>query len=124
MDISSAITPQSYLDTGSLGKLNPPQSLKPGDGESFGSIYNLGLNGLKSAVSEASEGYGIREFVEEVDAARKHANDLRADALSGGSTSLHQAMIASEEASVSFTLLVEMRNKLLETYQELMRMQV
>lgn len=38
--------------------------------------------------------------------------------------SLHQAMIAMEEASVSFQLMVEVRNKLLESYQELMRMQV
>jgi len=29
-----------------------------------------------------------------------------------------------EEASVSFQLMVEVRNKLLESYQELMRMQI
>jgi flagellar hook-basal body complex protein FliE len=33
-------------------------------------------------------------------------------------------MIAMEEASVSFQLMVEVRNRLLESYQELMRMQV
>lgn len=44
--------------------------------------------------------------------------------LAGGDVPLHQAMIASEEASVSFQLMVEVRNKLLESYQELMRMQV
>jgi flagellar hook-basal body complex protein FliE len=38
--------------------------------------------------------------------------------------SLHQAMIAMEEASVSFQLMVEVRNRLLESYQELMRMQI
>ena len=37
---------------------------------------------------------------------------------------LHQAMIAMEEANVSLQLMVEVRNKLLESYQELMRMQV
>ena len=44
--------------------------------------------------------------------------------LAGKDVPLHQAMIASEEASVSFQLMVEVRNKLLESYQELMRMQV
>lgn len=44
--------------------------------------------------------------------------------LSGENVPLHQVMIASEEASVSFQLMVEVRNKLLEAYQELMRMQV
>jgi flagellar hook-basal body complex protein FliE len=33
-------------------------------------------------------------------------------------------MIAMQEASVSFQLMVEVRNKLLESYQELMKMQV
>ncbi len=37
---------------------------------------------------------------------------------------LHQAMIANEESSIAFQLMVEVRNKLLESYQELMRMQV
>jgi flagellar hook-basal body complex protein FliE len=33
-------------------------------------------------------------------------------------------MISMEEASVSFQMMVEVRNKLLDSYQELMRMQV
>ena len=44
--------------------------------------------------------------------------------LSGQNTSLHQTMIAMEEASISFQLMVEVRNKMLESYQELMRMQL
>jgi flagellar hook-basal body complex protein FliE len=44
--------------------------------------------------------------------------------MSGQGVPLHQAMIAAEEASVSFQLMVEVRNRLLESYQELMRMQV
>jgi len=107
---------------------------------SFDSIYNLGLNSLKSSVSDASKAlevagvgspeasaggdFGIKSFINEVDAKSKAAEAIRSDALSGGSSSLHHAMIASQEAGVSFSLLVEMRNKLLETYQELMRMQI
>jgi flagellar hook-basal body complex protein FliE len=43
---------------------------------------------------------------------------------SGQTTSLHQAVISMEEANISFQLMVEVRNKLLESYQELMRMQI
>ena len=43
---------------------------------------------------------------------------------SGQGVPLHQAVIAMEEASVSFQLMVEVRNKLLEAYQEVMRMQI
>jgi flagellar hook-basal body complex protein FliE len=44
--------------------------------------------------------------------------------LAGKNVSLHQTVIAMEEAQVSFQLMVEVRNKLLESYQELMRMQL
>jgi flagellar hook-basal body complex protein FliE len=41
----------------------------------------------------------------------------------GDSSQLHQSVIAMQEASVSFSLMVQVRNKLVESYQELMRMQ-
>jgi flagellar hook-basal body complex protein FliE len=44
--------------------------------------------------------------------------------LSGKNVSLHQAMISMEEANVSFQMMVEVRNRLLDSYQELMRMQI
>lgn len=42
----------------------------------------------------------------------------------GGTQNLHQVMINMEEARHSFQLLVQVRNRLLEAYQEVMRMQV
>lgn len=44
--------------------------------------------------------------------------------ITGETTNLHQAVIAMQEAGVAFSLMVEVRNKLVESYQELMRMQV
>ena len=52
--------------------------------------------------------------------AAQTVNNLQA----GGNVSLHQAVIAMEEANVSFQLMVEVRNKLLDAYQEIMKMQV
>ena len=43
---------------------------------------------------------------------------------SGKSIPLHQAVIAMEEANVSFQLMVEVRNRLLDSYKEIMQMQV
>ncbi len=39
-------------------------------------------------------------------------------------TDLHRVMIAQEEAGITFELLMEVRNKLLEGYQQIMQMQV
>ena len=63
-------------------------------------------------------------FVQEVSDKQAAASDAVAGLLSGKNVSLHQAMISMEEASVSFQLMVEVRNRLLDSYQELMRMQV
>lgn len=41
----------------------------------------------------------------------------------GGSVSLHEVMMRTEEARLSFNLLVQVRNRVLEAYQEVMRMQ-
>jgi flagellar hook-basal body complex protein FliE len=42
----------------------------------------------------------------------------------GESDNIHRSMIAMQEAGLAFNLLVEVRNKLVESYQELMRMPV
>jgi flagellar hook-basal body complex protein FliE len=66
----------------------------------------------------------LGEFVGEVNARQVAAGDAIAGLMSGKNVSLHQAMISMEEASVSFQMMVEVRNKLLDSYQELMRMQI
>ncbi len=66
----------------------------------------------------------LAQMVNEVGAKQSAASDAVNGLLSGQSVPLHQAMIAMEEASVSFQLMVEVRNRLLDSYQELMRMQV
>jgi flagellar hook-basal body complex protein FliE len=79
-----------------------PTTAAPGDG--FGQMLD-GLVGTVEARSAAAQA-----------ATRK--------VLLGDSDQLHQSVIAMQEASVAFTLMVEVRNKLVESYQELMRMQV
>jgi flagellar hook-basal body complex protein FliE len=66
----------------------------------------------------------LGQMVSEVNDKQIAANQAVAGLMTGDNVSLHQAMIAMEEASVSFQLMVEVRNKLLDSYQELMRMQV
>ncbi|MBM4117006.1 flagellar hook-basal body complex protein FliE [bacterium] len=57
------------------------------------------------------------------EAHRLAAGTIPAAAMDAG-IDVHQVMIAQEEASITFELLMEVRNKLLEGYQQLMAMQV
>jgi flagellar hook-basal body complex protein FliE len=53
------------------------------------------------------------------------ANDQSIQQLAlGGTDNLHQVMITLERTRLAFELALQVRNKALEAYQELMRMQV
>jgi flagellar hook-basal body complex protein FliE len=66
----------------------------------------------------------LHKLVGEVNQQQLHAGNLTGRLLSGQNVPLHQTMIAVEEASVSFQLMVEVRNRVMDSYQELMRMQI
>jgi len=77
-----------------------------------------------STAAPAPFGEVLSRMVGEINDRQVAAADKVQGLLGGREVSLHETMIALEEASVSFQLMVEVRNKLLESYQELMRMQV
>jgi len=63
-------------------------------------------------------------LVSTVGAKEAAASDLTRQVLLDQSGQLHQSVIAMQEAGVAFSLMVQVRNKLVDSYQELMRMQV
>ena len=66
----------------------------------------------------------LESAVAEVSDKMKAADAEKTKLFTGETNNLHQAMISMQEASVAFSLMVEVRNKLVESYQEIMRMQV
>lgn len=54
----------------------------------------------------------------------ENADSLVQQLAVGKNTNLHQIMMGLEQAKLSFELAVQVRNKLLEGYQEIMRMQI
>lgn len=62
--------------------------------------------------------------IEQVNGAQNHRDDLVTGMVRGEAIEVHDIMTAAEEAQLAFDLMLEVRNKLLESYQEVMRMQV
>ncbi len=103
-------------------KIDGIQQTIPGIGSSR-SIPNLTdkTEGKKNHPSFADT---IGDFVSAVNDSQKNSSAKVADVIQGKSDNLVEAMTAMEESKLSFELMLEIRNKLLESYQEIQRMQV
>jgi len=66
----------------------------------------------------------LKGFLEEVNALQRDAGESVEKLVAGEINDVHEVMVAVEKAGVSFELLMELRNKMIEAYQELMRIQV
>jgi len=70
---------------------------------------------------EGSFGSALKSFVEDVNDLQHNAASMEQKFLTGEVTDVHEVMLAAEEASVAFELLMEIRNKLMESYKEIIR---
>jgi flagellar hook-basal body complex protein FliE len=89
------------------------------------SIPPLGGSAATDAPEQSSQGKSFGQWLQsaigDVNAAQNRSDDLTTRFASGEPLDVHQVMIASQEASVSLQLATEVRNKIVEAYQELSR---
>lgn len=81
---------------------------------------------LKSTGSATAPGFGdmMKDAVSEVNNLQGNADTLAQKLATGDVQDIHQVMLALNKASSAFGLTVQVRNKAVEAYQEIMRMQV
>jgi len=87
-------------------------------------LPGVSLPAASSSAQPGGFGSMFEQLISSVDAKDTQAKALTRDVLLGKNDQLHQSMIAMQEAGVAFQLMVEVRNKVVESYQELMRMPV
>jgi flagellar hook-basal body complex protein FliE len=85
-----------------------------------------GRKQIESTLKEAQQSFGdtLTQAMSDVNALQAEAGTAVNRLVSGEATDLHDVMIAVEKARTSFDLLMEIRNKAIDAYRELMRMQV
>ncbi len=66
----------------------------------------------------------LRTALQEVNGLQARRDDAVSGMVAGTVSEPHDVMVAAEEAQLAFELMLEVRNRLLESYQEVMRMQV
>ena len=66
----------------------------------------------------------FENFIKGVDQKKKISKRETQDLILGRSDNIHEAVVKSQEAGVAFNLMIEVRNKLVDSYQTLMKMSV
>ncbi len=90
----------------------------------FNNIFNDFIKAKKKGKEPKDFTEVFKEFLNWVDEQQMNAKSVREAVLRGEDIPLHRMIIEFEKASVALNLLIEVRNRLLEGFQELMRMQV
>jgi flagellar hook-basal body complex protein FliE len=80
----------------------------------------------KESKNPATESFAkiLQEKLAEVDALQKKASALLEGFLAGEVTDVHQVILAAQQAELALALTVEIRNRVIEAYQEIARMQI
>ncbi|WP_425806947.1 flagellar hook-basal body complex protein FliE [Desulfitobacterium sp. Sab5] len=103
----------------SINMINPGTAVNP--------VQNTNANiGQTNGIGKASSDFGqfLSDALNQVDALQKTADAASIGLATGQIQDIHTVMIALQKASLSLNMTVEARNKVLDAYQEIMRMQM
>ena len=91
----------------------------------LGPLVNPCSQSKQPACEEAkSFGAFLEGSISEVNKLQHQADQAIQDLAGGNEIDIHNTMIAMEKAEVSFKLMMQVRNKIINAYEEVMRMQV
>ena len=72
----------------------------------------------------ASFGEALKDAIMTVNNAQKQSDLAVQKLMTGESQDLHATLIAVQKADLSFQMMMQVRNKIVQAYQEIMRMQM
>lgn len=80
----------------------------------------------KAAAAEESSGFKetLNKLADQFGSIQANSNSATESVVAGNTIDSHDVMIAAQEANLAFELILEVRNKLIEAYQEIIRMQI
>jgi len=93
-------------------------------------ISSTGLRGplpIETPVERKSPGgfqTALQDAIKEVEEFRRTADESVGRFLSGENEELHQTALAVQQAELAFELFLQVRNKVVQAYQEIMKMQI
>lgn len=116
------------IDTGDTQGLMGPDRAMPSriDRISEKSVENaMSENGMSAGPSEGSTFSDLlRKSVDQVNGYQVEADQAVKELVAGRNKNIHETLLAVERADSSLKLMMQVRNKVLDAYREIMKMQV
>ena len=93
-------------------------------GKTFSELSNKRIAPGVDGSSSASFGDTLNDAISKVNDMQKDADVKMQKIASGESNNISEVMIAAEKADIALKLMMSVRNKVIDAYQEIMKMQV
>ncbi|AUN15178.1 flagellar hook-basal body protein FliE [[Clostridium] sordellii] len=84
----------------------------------------LKTSNAESIKKESSFSDVIKSAIDKVNDMQVDSNNKVKSLIKGGDVSMHDVMVSAQEAQMSMQLMIEVRNKVYEAYQDLNRVQL
>lgn len=83
-------------------------------------------SGTETGAAELSRDFGayLNQAMNQLNKQQATVEHLNGQFVTGNLSDIHQLMIESEKTSLGLELTVQIRNKMIDAYQEIMRMQI
>ncbi len=95
------------------------QQINPGTSNVQGRLHNQNLTGKAPSFMEY-----MNQAIDETNRLDLEAENLSMKLAAGELDNTHEAVIAAQKAEISLQFITEIRNKVLDAYNEIMRMQI
>jgi flagellar hook-basal body complex protein FliE len=103
-----------------INRVNPFQlTTQPTQIQQKSNLLNNNTNTGKTSFADT-----LKQSIDHINQSQIESDKMTEALATGKNVELHEVMITAQKASVTMTLAVEVRNKAIEAYQEMMRMQV
>ena len=95
---------EKIFSGGAASEFRGPQALPSDDGKSFSEI--------------------LKDSVDKVNLYQSQADTAIKELVAGRTKNIHETMLTIERADTSLKMMMQVRNKILDAYKEIMRMQI
>ena len=102
-----------------MANLNPIDPIRGGAGDEIGRLKRAATQKNQPAFKDTLAG-----FMKDVNSMQIKADESIEKMVAGEITDVHQVMNSVQEANVAFNMMMEIRNKVMDAYQEVMRMRL